>query len=92
MKIKPRQRGTTAQAMESEMRQSQNDEAGKLFGKEQRARDIASALEAYAAERRAVDENTARLRALRLARDAAAKDENAKPAKKPAKRAKRINV
>ena len=74
------------------MRQSQNDEPGKLFGKEQRARDIASALEAYAAERRAVDENTARLRALRLARDAAAKEDNAKPAKKPAKRTKRINV
>ena len=71
------------------MRQGQNDAPRRFFTKDQRARDSASALEAYNAEKRAVDENTARLRALRLARDAAAKKEDAKPAKKPPKRAKR---
>ncbi len=74
------------------MRQNQSDAPARAFSKDQRARDTASALEAYAAEKRAVDENTARLRALRLARDAAARDQEAKPAKKPSKRAKRVVV
>lgn len=60
-----------------------------LSGRDRRARDSASAMEDYRAARRAVDENTARLRALRLARDAA-RDDNAKPATKTRKRVGRI--
>jgi hypothetical protein len=76
--------------MKIEMSQKQDHALGRLFAKDQRAKEAASALETYRSERRAVDENTARLRALRLARDATAKDADTKPAKKTAKRAKRV--
>jgi hypothetical protein len=56
--------------------------------KEQRARDAALAMQEYEAGKRAAVEKTARLRAQRLARDAA---NNAKPQQppKPQKRAKK---
>jgi hypothetical protein len=43
-----------------------------MFKKEQRQRDGEQAMAEYEAERRATAEKTAKLRALRLARDAAA--------------------
>ena len=49
------------------------DRAEAMFKKEQRQRDGQQAMAEYEAERRATHEKTARLRALRLARDAAAK-------------------
>jgi hypothetical protein len=72
--------------------ESQGNEVSAVFAKDQRARDAASAMEEYRAGTRAADEKTARLRALRLARDAAAKDASAKPAKKTARRVKRVTV
>jgi hypothetical protein len=65
--------------------QGQEPEPSKSFARDRRAREAASALEEYRAGRRAVDENTARLRALRLARDAARERET-----KPAKASKRV--
>jgi hypothetical protein len=47
--------------------------AEALFKKEERLRDGQKAMAEYEATQRAVREKTARLRALRLARDAAAK-------------------
>ena len=78
--------------MTDRISESQGHEAGAVFAKDQRARDAASAMEEYRAGRRAMDEKTARLRALRLARDAAAKEEPAKPAKRTARRVKRVTV
>ena len=48
------------------------DRADAMFKKEQRQRDGEQAMAEYEAERRATAEKTAKLRALRLARDAAA--------------------
>lgn len=62
---------------------------GVAAGRDQRARDAALALQEYRAEKVAADANTARLRALRLARDARAKDAESvakKPTKKKAKK------
>lgn len=50
--------------------------------KEQQAREGAQARAEYEAEQRAVREKTARLRALRLARDAAARQSPGAPDKK----------
>ena len=72
--------------------QNQDQATGLAFARNQRSRDAASALEEYRAGRRAVDENTARLRALRLARDAAASEEKPRPAKKTSKKVKRVVV
>ena len=47
------------------------DRAGAMIKKEQRQRDGVQAMAEYEAERRAVRDKTARLRALRLARDPA---------------------
>ena len=47
------------------------DRAEAMFKKEQRQRDGQQAMAEYVAERRATHEKTARLRELRLARDAA---------------------
>jgi hypothetical protein len=56
--------------------------ADASFKKEERAREGAKAMQEYEAEGRAVLKNTARLRALRLAKEAADKvEEAAKPAK-----------
>lgn len=55
--------------------------AEALFKKEAMAREGAKAMAEYEAKQRAVREKTARLRALRLARDAAL----AKPSEPPAK-------
>jgi hypothetical protein len=60
------------------------DRAEAMFKKEQRQRDGQQAMAEYEAERRATHEKTARLRALRLARDAAAKQA---PEEKKKKRA-----
>jgi hypothetical protein len=49
------------------------DRAEAMFKKEQRQRDGQQAMAEYVAERRATHEKTARLRELRLARDAAEK-------------------
>lgn len=57
-----------------------------MFKKEQRQRDGEQAMAEYVAERRATHEKTARLRELRLARDAAAKKAPA-PEEKKKKRA-----
>ena len=53
-----------------------------MFKKEQRLRDGELAMAEYEAERRAALEKTARLKALRLARDAAVKPAAATAAKK----------
>jgi hypothetical protein len=55
-----------------------------MFKKEERLRDGQKAMAEYEAERRAVGDKIARLRALRLARDAAVKQEPVAPAKKRA--------
>jgi hypothetical protein len=66
--------------------------SGVTAGRDQRARDAASALKEYQADRLAMDANTARLRALRLARDAAAaRDAAVRPAKQPAKKSKKTS-
>ena len=68
---------------------SQADEerkSGVAAGRDQRARDAASALKEYRADKLAVDANTARLRALRLARDAAARAASVKSKKSAAKK------
>jgi hypothetical protein len=54
------------------------------FKKEERAREGAKAMQEYEAEGRAVLKNTARLRALRLAKEAADKVEGAARPVKPA--------
>lgn len=56
--------------------------AQALFKKEERLRDGQKAMAEYEAAQRAIREKTARLRALRLARDAAAKV-SVKPSVKP---------
>ena len=60
--------------------------SGVAAGRDQRARDAASALKEYRADKLAVDANTARLRALRLARDTAAKAAAVKSKKSAAKK------
>jgi hypothetical protein len=56
--------------------------ADAAFKKEERAREGTKALQEYEAQMRAIQRNTARLRALRLAKEAAKKlEEAAKPAK-----------
>jgi hypothetical protein len=75
--------------------QSKKDRANNEFKKHQRAEEGKRAMSDYEAEAAAVRANTARLKALRLARDAA---EAARPApvaaptKKPAKKAKAAPV
>ena len=59
--------------------------AERNFSREQRARDGQQAMTEYEAQARAVREKTARLRALRLAREAEAQTE-APPAKQSVKR------
>ena len=60
-----------------------NDRAEAAFKKkDDRLRDGAQAMAQYEADQRTMREKTARLRALRLARDAAAKQEAAPAAKK----------
>jgi len=55
---------------ESKLREDQNIErASALFKKEERIREGANAMAEYKAAQQAVREKTARLRALRLARD-----------------------
>jgi len=55
---------------ESKLREDQNIErASALFKKEERIREGANAMAEYKAAQKAVREKTARLRALRLARD-----------------------
>jgi hypothetical protein len=54
-----------------QVRDRNYDRAEAMFKKEQRLRDGEQAMTEYEAERRAARENTARLKALRLARDAA---------------------
>ena len=67
---------------EDEFRHSAEE---KFKQKERRRSEAAQAMAEYEAANRAVDENTARLRSLRLARDAALA--HAKPGKtKPARR------
>jgi uncharacterized protein YhaN len=60
------------------------DRAAASFKKEERAREGAKAMRDYEAERRAVREKTARLRSLRLAKEAAeAKAEPRKAGRQP---------
>lgn len=54
-----------------QVRDRNNDRAEAMFKKEQRLREGEQAMAEYGAEQRAVLEKTARLKALRLARDAA---------------------
>ena len=66
-----------------------SDQADALFNKkEQREREGQKAMADYEADQRAVREKTAKLRALRLARDAAAEQVPVPPAK-PASPAKK---
>ena len=58
-----------------------------LTAKEERARDAALAMREYEAEKLAVRANTARLRALRLAKEAG--DKPAPKPKEPAKKGRR---
>jgi hypothetical protein len=58
--------------------------AAASFKKEERAREGAKAMQEYEAEARAVGARTERLRALRLAKEAAAKVEEAAKPVKPA--------
>jgi hypothetical protein len=58
------------------------DRAKALFKKEERLREGQQAMAEYEADRHAVREKTARLRALRLARDAANNQTPILPAKK----------
>jgi hypothetical protein len=58
--------------------------AEALFKKEEQRRDGEKAMAEYLAESRAMREKTARLRALRLARDAAAKEAAARRTRKQA--------
>ncbi len=64
--------------------------AESSFKKEERARDGTKAMQEYAAEARAIAERTARLRALRLAKEAAEKNEKVaiEPVKPPSQRRK----
>jgi hypothetical protein len=60
--------------LESKLRDDQKIERARaqaLFKKEEQMREGAKAMSEYKAEQQAVREKTARLRALRLARDAA---------------------
>lgn len=61
------------------------DSAARNALKEERARDAARALREYETEKKAIATRTARLKALRLAKEAAdsAAAADAKPAKKP---------
>jgi hypothetical protein len=58
--------------------------ADASFKKEERAKDGAKAMMEYLANGRMVRERTERLRALRLAKEAADKNKKAEPAAKPA--------
>src|SRR5271169_6007665 len=94
--IPTRRGGTEEQAMPSGSHAEEERKSGVAAGRDQRARDAASALKEYRADKLAVDANTARLRALRLARDIAAKAAAVKAkksaAKKPAtKKARKIS-
>jgi hypothetical protein len=61
------------------------DRAEASFKKEERAREGAKAMRDYEAENRAVHEKTARLKALRLAKEAAEIKEAAEKAAEPKK-------
>jgi hypothetical protein len=61
------------------------DRAEASFKKEERAREGAKAMRDYEAESRAVHEKTARLKALRLAREAADKEAEPKKASRQPK-------
>jgi hypothetical protein len=54
------------------MSKPESEQAAKLVAKEMRARDAAQAVKEYHAERLAISARTARLRALRLAKESAA--------------------
>jgi len=61
------------------------DRAEASFKKEERAREGAKAMRDYEAEGRAVHEKTARLKALRLAKEAAEKEAEPKKGSRQAK-------
>ena len=61
------------------------DRAEASFKKEERAREGAKAMRDYEAEGRAVHEKTARLKALRLAKEAAEKEAEPKKASRQSK-------
>jgi hypothetical protein len=76
-------RKETTLSINSDLVRGRNyDRAEALFKKEQRLRDGEQAVAKYEAEGRATREKTARLKALRLARDAAVEPEAALAAKK----------
>jgi hypothetical protein len=62
--------------------------AEKSFGREDRARDGRNAMAEYEGQARAIREKTARLKALRLAKEAQAQSEEP-PAKPPERRSTR---
>ena len=61
------------------------DRAEASFKKEERAREGAKAMRDYEAENRAMHEKTARLKALRLAKEAADGEAQPKKASRPSK-------
>ena len=68
---RPVPQGRTANDEAPQAAKPRPDRASREAMKEERARDAALAMKEYETERRAVLANTERLRALRLARDAA---------------------
>jgi hypothetical protein len=90
--IPTRRGGTEEQAMPSGSHADEERKSGVAAGRDQRARDAASAMKEYRADRLAVDAKTERLRALRLARDAAAKAAPVKPKKPATKKARKIST
>ena len=68
------------------------DRAEASFKKEERAREGAKAMRDYEAENRAVHEKTARLKALRLAKEAAENKEAAEKEAEPKKASRQSKV
>jgi hypothetical protein len=73
--------------VENKSKEAEEKRAAARFRKEERAKDAKVGAAAYEAEARAVRKNTERLRALRLAKEAADKvEEAAKPVKSATKK------
>jgi hypothetical protein len=71
---------------ETEVNQQSQKRVDAVFKKEQRAAEASAAWRDYQANQAAVDANMLRLRALRLAREAAATPQDRKPGRRAAAR------
>ncbi|HJT14135.1 MAG TPA: hypothetical protein VJ790_16065 [Dongiaceae bacterium] len=82
-RLRPQFRGRPTDKQTDPATKARPDRAAREAMKKDRERDATAAMKEYEAERRAVLANTERLRALRLAREAAeALPKTAKPVKK----------